>query len=52
MKDHDENKESSYFKYWDLNNSYRRAMFQKLSLGNCKGNKGTSEFNEDFIKKL
>ena len=50
MKDHDENKESSYFKNRDLNNSYRRAMFQQLSLGNCKGIEGTSEFNEDFIK--
>ena len=30
MKDYDKNKESSYLKYWDINNSYDWAMSQKL----------------------
>ena len=30
MKDYDKNKESSYFKYWDVNNLYDWAMSQKL----------------------
>ena len=30
MKDYDKNKESSYLKYWDVNNFYAWAMSQKL----------------------
>ena len=31
MKDNDKNEESSYFKYWDINNLGNRwAMLQKL----------------------
>ena len=30
MKDYDKNKESSYPKYWDVNNFYRWAMSRKL----------------------
>ena len=30
MKDYDKNKESSYFKYWDVNNLYVWGMSQKL----------------------
>ena len=30
MKDYDKNKESSYFKYWDVNNLCVWEMSQKL----------------------
>ena len=30
LKDYDENKESLYFKYWDVNNLYGWALSQKL----------------------
>ena len=30
MKAYDRNKESSYLKYWNVNNSYGWAMLQKL----------------------
>ena len=30
MKDYNENKESSYLQYWDVNNFYGWAMLQKL----------------------
>ena len=50
MKDYDKNKESSYLRYWDVNNSYGWAMSQKLSVNNFSWIKDTSRFNEDFIK--
>ena len=52
MKDYDKNKESSYLWYWDVNNLYGWAMSQKLPVNNFEQIKGTSQFNEDFIKKL
>ena len=52
MKDYDKNKESSYFEYWDINNLYGRTMSQKLPVNNFQCIKDTSQFNENFIKKL
>ena len=50
MKDYDETKRSSYLQYWDINNLYSWAMFQKLPVYNFERTDHTSEFNEDLIK--
>ena len=50
-KYYDKNKESSYVKYWDVNNLYSWAMLQKLSVNKFEWIEGISQFNEDFIKK-
>ena len=50
MKDYDENKESSYLKYWDVNNLYGWEMSQNLPVNDFEGIEETSQFNEDFIK--
>ena len=47
MKDNDKNKESSYLKYWDVN---ELAMPQKLPEDGFKSVEKTSQFNEDFIR--
>ena len=44
------NKESSYLKYWDVNNLYGWAIPQKLPVNDFKCVEETSQFNEDFIK--
>ena len=50
MKDYDENKESSYIQYSDVNNLYCSAMSQKHSVNNFEWIEDTFQFNEDFIK--
>ena len=50
MKNYDENKESSYIQYWDVNNLCGQAMSQKVPVNNFEWIKDTFQFNEDFIK--
>ena len=52
MKDYDKNKESSYLKHWGVNNLYGWSMSQKLPINNFEWIKDTSQFYEDFTKKL
>ena len=50
MKDYDNNKESSYLKYWDINNLCSWIMLQKLPVNNFEWIKDTSKSDEDFMK--
>ena len=50
IKDDDKNKDLSYLKCWDANNSYGWAMSQKLSVNDFKCVQDVFEFNEDFRK--
>ena len=50
MKVYDENKESSYLNYWDVNNLSGQAMSQKFPVNNFEWIEETSQFNEEFIK--
>ena len=50
MKNYDKNKESSYLKYWDVNNIYGWAMSQTLPVNGFKWVEDLSEFYEVFIK--
>ena len=50
MKNYDKNKESSYIKYWDVNNRYDWAMSQKLPVNDFEWVEDLSEFDESFIK--
>ena len=52
IKNYNKNKESSYIQYWNVNNLYGLAMPQKLPVSNFEWIKDTSQFNDDFIKKL
>ena len=52
MKDYDKNKESSYLRYWDVNDLYNWAILQKLPVNKFEWIKDTSQFNEDFIKSF
>ena len=52
MKAYDKNKESSYIQYWDINNLYGWAMWQKLPVNNFEWIKDASQYNKDFIKTL
>ena len=44
MKDYDKNKESSYLKYWNVNNLYGWAKSQKLPVNDFKWVEDISEF--------
>ena len=50
MKDYDKNEESSYLKYWDVNNLYSSTMSQKLPVNGFQWVEDLFGFNEDFIK--
>ena len=50
MKEYDENKESPYLNYWDVNKLYGWAMSQNLPVNNFEWIEDTSQFNEAFIK--
>ena len=45
MKDYDKNKESSYLKYWDVNNLYGWVMSQKLPVNKFAWMEKISQFN-------
>ena len=42
MKNYDNNKESAYLQYWNVNNLYDRAMLQKLPVSSFGWIKDTS----------
>ena len=48
MKNYD--KESSYLKYWDINNLYGWTVLQKLPANKFEWIEDNSQFNEDFVK--
>ena len=50
MKDYDQNKESPYLKYWDVNNLHRCAMLQKIPIKVFKWVLNKSKFNKDFTE--
>ena len=50
MKNYDENEESSYIQYLDVNNLHGWAMSQKIPVNGFKWIEDKSEINEEFIK--
>ena len=52
MKDYDQNEESSYLKYLDVNNLFGWAMPQKLPVNKFEWIENTSQFNEDFLQRI
>ena len=50
MKDYDRKKDSSYIKYWDVNNLYGWVALQKLPVNGFEWVENVSEFDESFIK--
>ena len=52
MKDYDKNKESSYVKYWNINNLYGCEMSQKLPVNNFKWVNDISNFDESLEKVI
>ena len=51
MKNYDKNKESSYLKYWDVDNSSDWAMLQKLPVNNLEWIEYLSSYNKQYHKK-
>ena len=49
-KDYDKNKESSYFKYWDVNKLYGWEKLQKLPVNEFKSVEDISKFDERLRK--
>ena len=52
MTDYGNIKKQSNFQYLDINNSHGCAMSQMLPGNNIEWIKDSSQFNEDFIKKI
>ena len=60
MRNYDKNKETSYIKYWDVDNLYVLAedvwifkwMSQKLPLGGFKRVESKLQFSQDLIEHL
>ena len=50
MKEYVKNKESSYLKYYDVNNLYVWAIVQQFPVNNFEWIKDTFQFNKYFIK--
>ena len=51
MKNYDRNKESSYSKYWGLNNVNERALSEKLPVNGLKWVEDTSQFDTFTIHR-
>ena len=52
IKDYDKNKQSSYLKYWDMNNLCGWSMSQNLPVNKFEWTEDTSQFNEHLIKNI
>ena len=52
MKDYHKNKDSTYLKYWDVNNIYVQAMSKKLPVDDFKRVVEASQFNQDSIESI
>ena len=52
MRDYDKNKESSYLKYWHVNNLYGWAMSKKIPLNNFEWIEDTSQFKKISLKAI
>ena len=51
IKGYDRNAESSYLKYWDINDLYRSTMSKNVPVNGFTWVEQISQFNEDFIKR-